>query len=85
MTVPSRTVIPRVNGGGMFICHDKITSPMSIVVNLHARTRMRVMQKLSINSAVLASNALRLHGKVPIRLRTVGWRLGGCFCRCFQA
>lgn len=73
VTMPSRTVIPRVKGSGVCLCGGKGTRPMRVSANVHARTRMRMLENLRMNSAVVASKALRLHATLPIALSGVSW------------
>lgn len=72
LTMPSRTVIPRVKGSGVFLCGSKGTRPMRVAAKVHARTRMRMLRNLRTKSAVVASKALRLHAKLPMALSGVG-------------
>lgn len=73
VTVPARTVIPRVKGSGICLCGSKGTRPISVVANVHATSRIRIVEKLRVKSAVVASKALRLHAKLIIGLSGVSW------------
>lgn len=76
LTVPDRTLVPRVKGGVICLCGGNITRPTRVVLKLHARDRIRMLGKLDMNSAIVASNIVRLQAKVGISVSGLGWQDG---------